>query len=305
MKLHAFHYFVAIAEELHFGRAAARLQITQPALSRQIHRLEAELGIILLKRTKRSVELTDAGAAFLVEIRKALQQVDSAVQVAQRVARGEVGALRIAFTASSMHTVLPDILRQFRDRYPDVNLSMTEICTLDQVHSLRTETIDVGFLHPPIDDSCLNLYQLQGEKMLVALPHTHKLAGHTPLPLKALAAEAFIMHPRYEGPVLYDQFLALCKHAGFIPRIVYEETKHQTRLGLVVAGAGITFVPESLKTMGLAGVSYCDLEGESLNLQLAVAWRQQEVSPVLQGFLQVVRPSTQIKAARTTEPPSG
>lgn len=289
MKLHAFHYFVAIAEELHFGRAAARLQITQPALSRQIHRLEAEMGVKLLRRTKRTVELTEAGAAFLGEVRKALQQVDVAVQVAQRVARGEVGCLRIGFTPSSMHTVLPEILKQFRDRYPNVKLAMSEICTLDQVNGLRTETIDVGFLHPPIEASLLALYPLQGEGLLVALPHAHPQSKQKQLPLKALATEPFILHPRYEGPVLYDQILALCREAGFEPNIVYEEVKHQTRIGLVAAGMGITFVPESLQKAGLTGIAYCTLMRNAPQLQLAVAWRQEPVSPVVQGFLDVVK----------------
>ena len=292
MKLHSFHYFVAVAEELHFGKAAARLQITQPALSRQIHRLETELGIKLLLRTKRTVELTEAGIVFLGEIRKALQQVDVAVRVAQRVARGEVGSLRIGFTPSSMHTVLPEILRHFRDRYPDVKLTMTEICTLDQVNGLRAETIDLGFLHPPIDDSFLKLYPLHGERLLVVLPHTHVLAKQQEIPLKSLATESFILHPRHEGPILYDQILRLCSQAGFEPRVVYEDNQHQTRVGLVVAGMGITFVPESLKKAGLTGVSYCTLTDESLELQLAVAWRSQQVSPVVQRFLTVVEQIT-------------
>lgn len=289
MKLHAFHYFVAVAEDLHFGRAAARLQITQPALSRQIHRLETQLGVQLLQRTKRKVELTEAGATFLVEIRKALQQVDAAIQVTQRVARGEVGSLQIAFTPSAMHTVLPEILKQCRDRYPYVKLAMREICTLDQINALRSETIDVGFLHPPIEESFLNLYPLPGERLLLALPPTHVLAGQQQLPLKSFATDPFILHPRYEGPVLYDQFLALCREAGFEPHIVYEEANYQTRIGLVAAGTGITIVPESLQKSGVAGLSYCTLMGASLELQLAIAWRKQQISPVVQGFLHVVQ----------------
>lgn len=288
MKLHAFQYFVVVAEELHFGNAAARLHITQPALSRQIHRLEMELGVKLFRRTKRTVQLTDAGAAFLDEIRKALQQVDSAVQVAQRVARGEVGALRIAFTPSSMHTVLPKILKHFRDLYPDVELALTEICTLDQVHQLKAEKIDVGFLHPPIDDTFLNLYPLQGERLQVALPQNHPLTNQPHIPLKALAHEAFILHPRDEGPVLYDQFLTLCREADFEPHIVYEEVKHQTRIGLVAAGMGLTFTPESLEKAGLTGIAYRPLAGEPLALQLAVAWQRHPSSPVIQKFVQVV-----------------
>lgn len=289
MELHSLRYFVAVAEELHFGRAATRLHITQPALSRQIRGLEEELGIELLRRTKRTVELTEAGTAFLVEVRKALQQVESAIHVAQRVARGEVGTLRIAFTPSAMHTVLPTILKQFRDRHPQVKLEMTELCTLDQVNTLRTETIDVGLLHPPIEAPSLNLYPLQGEKLVVALPQSHPLTKQKQLRLKSLATEPLILHPRYEGPVLYDQILNLCRAAGFEPHIVHEEVKHQTRVGLVAAGIGITFVPESVQQSGIAGVSYCPLIGAAPELQLAIAWRPERMSPVLQEFLQVAQ----------------
>lgn len=301
MELHALRYFVAVAEELHFGRAAVRLRITQPALSRQIRSLEAELGIELLRRTKRTVELTEAGAIFLVEVRKALQQVESAIHRAQQVARGEIGCLRIAFAPSAMHTVLPKILKQFRDRYPNVKLELTELCTLDQVDRLQTDIIDVGFLHPPIDVSVLKLFPLPGEKLVVALSQTHPLAKQKYLSLKALASEPFILHPRYEGPVLYDQILNLCRNSGFEPRIVHEEVKHQTRVGLVAAGVGIAFVPESTQQFGLAGVSYCTLIGESPELQLALAWRRENLSPVLREFIQVVQQLVYANAPATPE----
>ena len=289
MELHSLRYFVAVAEELHFGRAAKKLHITQPALSRQIRGLEMELGIELLRRTKRTVELTEAGATFLVEVRKALQQVESAVHIAQRVAQGEIGSLRIAFTASAMHTVLPNLLKQFRNGYPKVKLEMTELCTLDQVDALRTEIVDIGFLHPPIEAPFLKLAALQGERLIVALPQTHPLAQQQHLPLKSLAAEPFILHPRYEGPILYDQILNLCRNAGFEPNIVHEAVKNQTRVGLVAAGLGVAFVPESLRSSGQIGVSYCTLVGNAPELQLAAAWRQQHISPVLHGFLQVMQ----------------
>ncbi|MEB3212396.1 MAG: LysR family transcriptional regulator [Leptolyngbyaceae bacterium] len=285
MELHSLRYFVAVAEERHFGRAAARVHITQPALSRQIQAWEEKLGIVLLRRTKRTVELTEAGAAFLVEVRKALQQVELAIHVAQRAARGEIGTLRIAFIPSAMHTVLPAILKQFRDRHLDVKLEMIDLCTLDQVSALRTETIDVGLLHPPIDAPFLDLYPLQGERLVVVLLETHRLAEHQQLPLKSLADEPLILHPRYEGPVLYDQILHLCRTAGFEPHIAHEEVKHQTRVGLVAAGIGLTFVPESLRQSSLAGVVYCPLAGTAPELQLAVAWRKDQLSPVLEEFL--------------------
>jgi DNA-binding transcriptional LysR family regulator len=292
MELYSLRYFVAVAEELHFGRAAARLHITQPALSRQIRALEEELGLELLRRTKRTVALTEAGSAFLVEVRKALQQVESAIYVAQRAARGEIGSLRIAYAPSAMHTVLPEILRRFRDRYPTVKLEMNELCTLDQVNALRTETADVGFLHPPVDAAFLALSPLQGERLVVALPHGHPLAAHSQLSLKSLAAEPFILHPHYEGPVLYDQILSLCRAAGFEPQIVHEEVKYQTRVVLVAAGLGLTFVPESLQQSSLMGVSYCTLIGDAPELQLAAAWHRDHVSPTLQAFLQIIQSVT-------------
>ena len=288
MDIYSLRYFVAVAEALNFGRAATQLHITQPALSRHIHRLEEELDVQLLHRTKRTVELTAAGAALLVEARKILQQVESAMHLVQQVAQGERGSLRIAFTPSSMHTVLPEILKHFCDRYPNVKLVMSELCTLDQVKALQAETIHVGLLHPPISDPCLKLHPLPGERLVVALPHTHALAQKTELPLKSLSNEPFILHPRQEGPIIYDKILSLCQDAGFTPQIMHGEVKHQARVALVAAGMGITFVPESLKHTGLTGVSYCRLSGESPELQLAVAWRQTQESQVLQGFLQVV-----------------
>lgn len=289
MKLQSFEYFVAIAEELHFGKAAARLQITQPALSRQLQNLEAELGVQLIMRTKRTVELTEAGATFLSETRKALQQIDTAVQVAQRVARGEVGSLRIAFTASAMHTVLPDILKQFCDLYPQVQLTMNEICTIEQVQALTNDAVDVGFLHPPINAPQLELHPLPGESLVVALPQQHPLAQKKQIPFQALANESFILHPRYEGPVLYDQILSLCRNAKFEPNVVHEEVKNQTRIGLVAAGMGITFVPKSLQASGISGITYRELVPNAPQLQLALAWRKISSSSVVDRFVQMTQ----------------
>ncbi|MBD2102346.1 LysR family transcriptional regulator [Leptolyngbya sp. FACHB-261] len=294
MELHYLRYFLAVAEELHFSRAAERLHITQPALSRQIHSLENELGVELFRRTKRMVVLTDAGVAFLPEVRKALQQVEQAIQVAQQAARGEIGLLRIAFTPSAMHTMLPEILRRFRNYHANVKLDMTELCTLDQVNALRTEAVDIGLLHPPIEAPFLKLYPLPGEKLVVAIPQAHSLAKYEQLPLKALANEPFILHPRYEGPVLYDQIVALCRQAGFDPHIVHEEVKHQTRVGLVAAGMGVTFIPESLQQSVPIGVVYRTLTGSAPELQLAAAWRNNRVSPVLQEFLNVIQETSTI-----------
>lgn len=288
MELRTLRYFVAIAEELHFGRAAERLYMTQPALSKQMRRLEDELEVQLLYRTKRIVQLTTAGKAFLPQARQILQQADQAIRIAKRAARGEIGQLHTAFTASAMQGVLPHILRTFRDRYPEIALDMTELCTLDQVEALRTERVDVGFLHPPVDAPFLDLISLPGEHLVVVLPQSHPLSPKGQFPLAALANESFILHPRYEGPVLYDQIVDLCRQAGFEPRVVHEEVKYQTRVGLVAANIGITFVPASLQH-ALVGVTYGELVGTALTLQLAAAWRHDRPSPVLHEFLRVVQ----------------
>lgn len=280
-------YFIAIAEELHFGRAASRLHITQPALSKQIHRLEAKLGVKLLHRTKRHVSLTTAGMAFLPEARKALQQIDIAVQTAQDAANGYSGRCAIAFTASALHTVLPSILKVFRQRFPQIQLILREQCTLDQVSALHNETVDVGFLHPPIDAPLLDSMALPGEELVVVLPQGHALASQAQLHLSAIARESFILHPRFEGPGLYDQIVERCRKAGFEPHIAHEELKHQTRIGLVAAGMGITFVPASLQATAMSGVIYRSIIESAPTLDLVAAWRKSDLSPSLHNFLDI------------------
>jgi DNA-binding transcriptional LysR family regulator len=170
MELHNLRYFVAVAEELHFHRAAKQLHITQPALSRQIRALETELGVLLLQRTQRQVQLTLAGEIFLTEAKAILQRTEQAVKLTQRAARGEVGQLKIGFVAPALRGILPSIIRAFRDRYPDVQLLLSEQRTRDQVEAFHAHQIDVGVLYPPVDDSLLNVVPIATENWVVALP---------------------------------------------------------------------------------------------------------------------------------------
>ncbi len=210
MELRHLRYFAIVAEELHFGRAAERLFMTQPALSKQIHSLESELGVLLFARTKRTVQLTPAGQVFLEQAQQILQHTDRAVQLTRRAARGEIGKLRIGFTTTATQTVLPAFLREFRDRYPHVELTMQELCTEAQVQALHQRQIDLAFLHPPIDRRELKLYSIWAEPFVVVLPKYHHLACQDRVRLKDLAQELFILHPRQEGPTLYRQFHELC-----------------------------------------------------------------------------------------------
>lgn len=293
MELHDLRYFVAVAEDLHFGRAAQRLHMTQPALSRQIQALEAELDVQLFGRTKRSVQLTIAGQTFFEEAKQILRHIEQATQITKRVARGEIGQLRLSFTASALRSVLPEIVRVFRDRYPDVQLTMNERCTHDQVAAFHSHQVDVGFLYLPVDEKLLTLQPIAEEVWIVALPKGHDLAKRKHLTLSMLANEAFILHPRQEGAAFYDRIVELCEQAGFYPNVVQEVETSQTRVGLVAAGMGITFVPEYLQNVGDTEVIYRRLKGAAPKLKLAIACRRDNFSSIIQQFLYVVEELSQ------------
>ena len=287
MELRDLRYFVAVAEDLHFSRAAERLHMTQPALSRQIRALEAELEVQLFYRTKRSVKLTVAGQAFLEDAQQILHHVDQAMSTARRTARGETGQLRLSFTTSALRSVVPGVVREFRNRYPDVQLTMTERSTREQVEAFQAHQLDVGFLYPPVDEKLLAITPIQTETWVVALPKEHPLALHQPLRLSDLATESFIMHPRQEGPYFYDQIIHLCQQAGFRPHVVQEVAACQTRSGLVAVGIGIAFVPEALQNAGDTAVVYRQLKGNAPSLQLAIVRRRDDCSPIVQHFFQI------------------
>jgi DNA-binding transcriptional LysR family regulator len=288
MELRHLRYFVVVAEELHFGRAAERLGLTQPALSKQIRCLEQELDFPLFHRTKRWVKLTRAGHVFLEQSRQLLEQADYASQLARRTARGELGQLAIAFKTSALHSFLPDVVQAFRERHQDVDLSMNELCTEAQVEALHKGQLDLGFLHPPIRQKSLTLKPMLKEAFVVVLPKQHPLLLYDLIPVKVLAQESFIIPPRGEEPVLYDQFFELCQRIGFQPTVVQETCHYQTRIGLVAAGMGVTFVPESVQHFTPPGAVCRAIEGPNLTLELVAAWRKDSTSPVLRAFLQVM-----------------
>lgn len=288
MELRHLRYFVTVAEELHFGRAAERLQMTQPALSKQIAGLEKELAVELLARTKRKVKLTTAGQVLFDEAKQLLSQVDEAIRLVKRTANGEEGTLTIGFTATATSTVLPALVRRFRDRCPNVELTMLELCTEAQVNALNEHKIDLAFLHPPIDERGLKLLPLLEEDFVAVLPKQHSLLAHERIPLAALANESFIIHPRQEGPVLYDGFVRLCQQSGFQPHIVKEARSLQSRVCLAAAGLGITFVSESTQTSVGADVVCRPLAECPIKLKFAAAWRQDAVSATLREFLSIL-----------------
>lgn len=292
MELRHLRYFVAVAEELHFGRAAKRLCITQQPLSRQIKDLETELEAKLFYRTKRTVSLTEVGEIFLVEARKILQQTDYAVELVKQASQGKIGSITVGFTGSALNIVLPTAVRQLKKFYPQVKLTLKRLQTIEQVEALETGQIDLGLLHPPIENDTLILETIYQEQLVVALPDTHYLAkDSSSIFLKQLANESFILFPRQFGSVLYDQIINLCQQAGFSPNVVQEAIPQQTILGLVAAGIGISLIHSSVRTVGRHGVVFKELIEPTPVLETAVAWNPNTTNSVLPPFVKIIRES--------------
>lgn len=300
MELRHLRYFIAVAEELHFGRAADRVGIAQPPLSKQIQQLEDEIGVKLFKRTKRSVSLTHAGETFLKEARQALELSERAVRSARRADRGEIGRLVVSFVGSATYSFLPYALRFFRNRFPHVELVLLELTTYEQLDALRRKAVDAAFVRKPIKDDDLFIETLFQEPLIVALPGGHALASRTSIPLQMLAPEGFVMFSRQQGTTFHDQVVSLCHQAGFSPDVVQEAVQIPTVLGLVSAGMGITLVPASVRKLRLAGVVYRNLAEVDRTTELAMAWRRDDESPVLSAFLNVTREVAFQKQLRDT-----
>ncbi|MDZ8185168.1 MAG: LysR family transcriptional regulator [Nostoc sp. ChiSLP02] len=289
MELRHLRYFIAVAEELHFSKAAERLHIAQPPLSQQIQQLEAQLGVELFHRkTKRQVQLSEAGQVFLQEAYQLLAQLQKAIELTQKIGRGEKGQLRIGFTGLVTYNLLPVILRQFREQFPEVELMLQELTTTEQERALQDSRIHVGFAHPPLEDNTLNQKCIQQEALIVALAETHPLAEREKISVRSLINENFIVFPRHLGSGLYDQIVSLCQQGNFSPKVTQEAIQMQTIIGLVSAEMGIAIVPSSLQNFQRAGVVYRNFEEKTPLVETAIVWREEDMTPVLKEFLQVV-----------------
>jgi len=289
MELRQLQYFLAVAEELNFIRAAERLQMAQPPLSRQIRQLEQELGVELFRRTKRRVELTEAGEAFLAEARQILAQVELGVRVAQRASRGEIGRLVVGFEGSSTYDVIPKSLKVYRERFPEVDLVVYAMTTEEQIQALLEGRINIGFVVSPLSDRRLTVEIILRESLVLAIPENHPLATRISVQVRNLEGEPFIMFQRHRGCGLYDQVIAVCQRAGFSPRVIQEADEMQVILGFVAAGLGITLLSASVQQFQRPGVVYRTLQPSTPKVALAVAWRRDAPSAVLQAFIEVVR----------------
>jgi DNA-binding transcriptional LysR family regulator len=290
MDLRRLRYFVAVAEELSFNRAAQRLRISQPPLSNQIKQLEEELGVQLFERSSRGVRMTEAGEALLDEARWIFVQLEQTIRVVQRIGHGEVGRLTLGFVPSASNEVLPSILRTFRHRYPDVDLFLREMRPDRVVQRLHDQQIDAGFLYLPLDDASLNTECVSREPLVLALPESHRLASKPRIALQALTEEPFILTARYSMPGLYGQVIKACHQAGFVPRAVQKDVwLMQTIVGLVAGNIGVALVPASLRNLRRRGVVYKPVYGLSPTVELGMVWRRDDPGAVLHSFLRVVR----------------
>lgn len=288
MELRHLYYFVAVAEERHFARAAERLHLAPSPLSRQIRQLERELGVQLLERSTRSVALTDAGKVFLDEARRTIAQAEHAARMARQAQRGEVGELHVGFVTAAAFHVLPRLVHAFRERYPRVELVPHNMTISDQVEALRERRLHVGIVREPVDSLPLRIELLQEDPVVAGLPRDHPLARRDSIPLAALKSDRFIFFGRDSSPDFHDLLISLCYRAGFSPVVAQEVQEGMTLLGLVSAGIGVCLVPESYRLVG-GDIVFLPLEGETVRVDYLLAWHPDEASQILRGFLEVAR----------------
>lgn len=290
MDLRQLRYFVAVAEELHFGRAAERLHMAQPPLSQAIRQLEARLGVALFQRTTRRVELTDAGRAYLERVRGILAEVEEAADHARRVAAGAVGHLTLGCVGSATYSLLPTLSRRLAAELPGIDFSFRgEMLAPDQVEALRSGAIDVALLRPPAADPSLTVHTLRRDRLVAALPAEHPLAARSRVHAADLAGVDLITYSAGRHSVMHDVVLGLMRDAGVEPRIRHEVGETSTLITLVAGGLGAAVVPEPVTALALDGVVYRPLVRPTVSIELAVAHRADRDEPHLARTVQVIR----------------
>ncbi|GLX11842.1 transcriptional regulator [Pseudomonas straminea] len=291
MELRHLRYFVAVAEELHFGRAADLLGISQPPLSQQIQALEQELGVRLFERSNRHVALTDAGRLFLEETRQTLAQVSKSVDVVRRAEQGEIGELQIGFTASAPFvSIIPRAVFAFRQAFPAVHLNLQEMTSRQVSQALLEKKLQIGMIRPLELPAELDAVELLREPLVALLHAGHPLAGEHDrgLALAELANEPFVFFPRSYGSGLYGQLFNLARQAGFSPRITQEAHEALTIIGLVAAGLGVSVLPASFRRIRIDGVVFRTLTDTDATTAVWLVKRRQERSPLAQAFIDLL-----------------
>ncbi|MFT4288605.1 LysR substrate-binding domain-containing protein [Nocardioides sp.] len=289
MDVRHLRYFVAVAEERHFGRAAQRLHMAQPPLSQAIRQLEADLGVTLLHRTTRRVDLTEAGAAYLTRAQEILASLDGAAQEARLVAAGALGRLAISCVGSATYSLLPALSRQLATELPGVDFAFHgEMLVPDQIEALRSGAVDVALLRPPVADLSLTVTALRQDRLVVALSGDHPLAAKRRVRAVDLRDTDLIVHSAGRRSVMYDVVLRLLHDAGVEPRIRHEVGETSTLITLVAGGLGAAVVPEPVTALALAGVVYRPLVRPATTVGLAVAHRAHRAEPHLTRTVAVI-----------------
>ena len=293
IELRHLRYFCRLADELHFGRAALRLSVSQPALSVQIKQLEEMVGARLLERHSRHVSLTDAGRVFEESARRILRDVEAAVHATRQAESGEVGVLRVGFGPTLMFSTLPQVVRAYRTRYPGVRLDLRELATAEQVDALLRGDLDVAFVRGAETDPRLHAEPFAKEPLLIAIHRDHPSAGDARVPLATLANEPWVLFPRAIAPQLHEQVMRLCREAGFTPNVVQESREVYTTVGLVGAGVGVTIVPEAVQRMSWKGVAYKPIPRATVRLSMVRP--SGPPRPVVEAFLAVARKASRAR----------
>jgi DNA-binding transcriptional LysR family regulator len=289
-ELRHLRYFVAVAEELHFGRAAKRLHIAQPPLSQQIRQLERIVGTALLRRTSRRVELTPAGASLLESARRTLSLVSGSVEVARRVGRGEIASVRVGFTDSAALSIFPSAVRRHRRAFPDVHLELVEGTTRSHVEGVEDGRVDLAVVRGPIPEAPgVAVETVYREPLTVAVPAEHALAAQRDVTLGMLRGEPMVLFPRALAPAFHDWITRLCAERGFAPQVAYTGAEYQTILSLVAAGLGVSLVPASVGSIGSAEVRFRPLSDCVETAEIAVVYRPARAFRAMTAFIETLR----------------
>lgn len=302
MELRHLRYFVAVAENMHFGRAAQQLHIVQPALSKQIAALERELGVELFTRAKHRIEFTPAGKAFFAEARDILQRADHAARTAKMTASGAIGSLDIGFIGQAMFSFLPPVLREYRRRYPDVRFVLQELPSAIQLGELGQGRLDAGFVRPSGHDELIRFITISREAYVVGLAEDHPLAAESVVDLADCADETFVLVSRTAAPISFDQGLAVCQSYGFTPQVIEEGTTPAARFGMVSAGVGVTIAPESSIRYPWQGVAFRPLTRRDVEVELAFAYRTTNESVALRSFCETLQTLLPVAGERFERP---
>lgn len=289
MELHQLRCFVAVAEELHFGRAAARLHMTQPPLSRQIQLLEHGLGVLLLERNNRQARLTLAGQSFLADARRVLQTAELAAQSARRIANGESGRLTLGFTAVGAYSMIPQLLIHAAQEMPDVDLVLSEQVSSSQVHGLETGLIDIGFVRQVMPSARVEYLPVRSEPFVAALPAEHRLAGQAQLVPTDFHQQPFVMYTDSDGRYFHDRIANLFARHQVQPRYVHQLGQTHSIIGLVNVGLGCAVVPASAQALRMEHVVYRPLSQNDQQAEVFLAFCSDNPNPVLRAFIDMIR----------------